>query len=147
MWAALHVHLFDARAPGPRAGWHLSWPGCRARWSSHGQWSQEREPHCCMKAQGDCPLPHAWDCDVQRKAGLGWTWAGCGAQRTAACPPSVSLGPHPSPLQPPPWGSSRPMAGPREGLCGGPEAQPMRCIEDWLAVPLTMDPHPGRGCA
>ena len=53
-----------------------------------------------MKAQGDRPFLHAWDCGVQSKASLGWTWAGCGAQRTAACPPSVSLGPHLSPLQP-----------------------------------------------
>ena len=37
-WAA-HGHLFDARALGPRAGWNLSWPGCRARWSFHGQQS------------------------------------------------------------------------------------------------------------
>ena len=119
-WAA-HGHLFDARSPGPRARWHLSWPGCRARWSSHGQWSQEREPHCCMKAHGDCPLPHAWDRGVQSKAGLGWTCAGCGAQRTAACPPSVSLGPHLSPLQPPPWG-------PRDQW-QGPERV---CVGDWM---------------
>lgn len=124
MWAALHSLLFDARAPGPRAGWHLSQPGCRARWKSRGRRSQERDPHCCMKAQGDCPCLHAWGCNVQSKAGLGWTWAGCGSQRMAACPPSVSLGPHLSPLQPPPWGSHRPMAGPGEGLCGGLATQP-----------------------
>ena len=47
----------------------------------------------------------------------------------------------------PTLGSQRPMAGPREGLCGGLDAQPMRCTEDWLAVPLTVDSHPGRGCA
>ena len=49
----------------------------------------------CMKAQGDHPLPCSWDHGVQSKAGLGWTWAGCGAQRTAAFPPSLSPGPHP----------------------------------------------------
>lgn len=28
----------------------------------------------CMKAQGDRPLLHAWDHDMQSKAYLVWTW-------------------------------------------------------------------------
>lgn len=93
----------------------------------------------CVKAQGDCPFPRAWDWGVQSKPGLGWTWAGCRAQTMVACPPSVSLGPQPMPLQPPPWGSPRPMAGPREGLCRGLAAWPATA-EGQMAVPLSMDP-------
>lgn len=78
----------------------------------------------CVKAQGDCPFPRTWDRGVQSKAGLGWTWADYGAQTVVACPPSVSPGPQPMPPQPPPWGSHRPLAGPREGLCGGLAAWP-----------------------
>lgn len=89
-----------------------------------------------MKAQGDHPFLHAWDCGVQSKASLGVDmgrlWSPEDSSLSSFCVPGTS--PVTS-TAPPPWGSCRPMAGPREGLCGEPDAQLMRCTEDQLAVP------------
>ena len=56
MRAALHGHLFDIRAPGPRAGWKLSQPGRRAGQWSHGHQSRKGS-HAVREGPGRPPPP------------------------------------------------------------------------------------------